>query len=182
MSVLYVGSSHVEMKNAVRHLAVWTALVLVAPTGIEPVYHAWEACILTIRWKRQVRKLGDSNPRYGNPYVSLANWWFQPLTQTSLFCCCVISQTRCKGTAFFRTSQLFGKKNADFSANSLFLHILCGVCAGVLGKLRCFWSFACVTWIMEKKHGNHTFSSFARKVIVWLPCFFMVLELTHVGG
>ncbi|WP_277121270.1 hypothetical protein, partial [Bacteroides ndongoniae] len=24
-----------------------------------------------------------SNPRYGNPYVSLANWWFQPLTQTS---------------------------------------------------------------------------------------------------
>ena len=35
--------------------------------------------------------------------------------------------------------------NADFSANSLFLHILCGVCAGVLGKLRCFWSFACVT-------------------------------------
>ena len=31
------------------------------------------------------RKLGDSNPRYGNPYVSLANWWFQPLTQTSFF-------------------------------------------------------------------------------------------------
>ena len=31
----------------------------------------------------QKRKLGDSNPRYGCPYVSLANWWFQPLTQTS---------------------------------------------------------------------------------------------------
>ena len=30
-----------------------------------------------------MRKLGDSNPRYGCPYVSLANWWFQPLTQTS---------------------------------------------------------------------------------------------------
>ena len=29
------------------------------------------------------RKRGDSNPRYGYPYVSLANWWFQPLTQTS---------------------------------------------------------------------------------------------------
>ena len=27
--------------------------------------------------------MGDSNPRYGNPYVSLANWWFQPLTQPS---------------------------------------------------------------------------------------------------
>ena len=33
------------------------------------------------------RKLGDSNPRYGNPYVSLANWWFQPLTQTSNTLC-----------------------------------------------------------------------------------------------
>ena len=32
------------------------------------------------------RKLGDSNPRYGNPYGSLANCWFQPLTQTSLGC------------------------------------------------------------------------------------------------
>ena len=31
-----------------------------------------------------MRKLGDSNPRYGNPYGSLANCWFQPLTQTSL--------------------------------------------------------------------------------------------------
>ena len=30
-----------------------------------------------------VRKLGDSNPRYGYPYGSLANCWFQPLTQTS---------------------------------------------------------------------------------------------------
>ena len=29
------------------------------------------------------RKLGDSNPRYGYPYGSLANCWFQPLTQTS---------------------------------------------------------------------------------------------------
>ena len=27
-----------------------------------------------------VRKEGDSNPRYGNPYGSLANCWFQPLT------------------------------------------------------------------------------------------------------
>ena len=30
------------------------------------------------------RKLGDSNPRYGYPHGSLANCWFQPLTQTSL--------------------------------------------------------------------------------------------------
>ena len=31
----------------------------------------------------EARKLGDSNPRYGYPYGSLANCWFQPLTQTS---------------------------------------------------------------------------------------------------
>ena len=31
-----------------------------------------------------LRKLGDSNPRYGYPYGSLANCWFQPLTQTSI--------------------------------------------------------------------------------------------------
>ena len=30
-----------------------------------------------------LRKLGDSNPRYSHPYGSLANYWFQPLTQTS---------------------------------------------------------------------------------------------------
>jgi hypothetical protein len=32
----------------------------------------------------QARKVGDSNPRYGNPHGSLANCWFQPLTQPSL--------------------------------------------------------------------------------------------------
>ena len=31
-----------------------------------------------------LRKLGDSNPRNGYPFGSLANCWFQPLTQTSL--------------------------------------------------------------------------------------------------
>ena len=30
-----------------------------------------------LRWRR------DSNPRYGCPYVSLANWWFQPLTHST---------------------------------------------------------------------------------------------------
>ena len=37
-----------------------------------------------------LRKLRDSNSWYGCPYVSLANWWFQPLTQTSIlrFCGC----------------------------------------------------------------------------------------------
>ncbi len=30
-----------------------------------------------------MRRGGDSNPRYSYPYVSLANWWFQPLTHLS---------------------------------------------------------------------------------------------------
>ena len=48
---------------------------------------------------------GNSNPRYGCPYVSLANWWFQPLTQPSLgaFVC----QTQCKSRYFFSNYQEF---------------------------------------------------------------------------
>jgi hypothetical protein len=30
-----------------------------------------------------LRRERDSNPRYSYPYVSLANWWFQPLTHPS---------------------------------------------------------------------------------------------------
>lgn len=30
-----------------------------------------------------MRRERDSNPRYSYPYVSLANWWFQPLTHPS---------------------------------------------------------------------------------------------------
>jgi hypothetical protein len=32
-----------------------------------------------------LRREGDSNPRYGYPYGSLANCWFKPLTHRS-FC------------------------------------------------------------------------------------------------
>nr|DAU65819.1 MAG TPA: hypothetical protein [Caudoviricetes sp.] len=40
-----------------------------------------------------MRKLGDSNPRYPYEYVSLANWWFQPLTHlSSMFCAELRSQ------------------------------------------------------------------------------------------
>ena len=51
------------------------------------------------------RKLGDSNPRYPCEYVSLANWWFQPLTQTSFTH--IISQMRCKYRMNFWTMQIF---------------------------------------------------------------------------
>ena len=63
----------------------------VVDRGIEPLCQDWESCILTIRWIDQryiffevsLRKVGDSNPRYGYPHGSLANCWFQPLTQPS---------------------------------------------------------------------------------------------------
>ncbi len=32
---------------------------------------------------KTMRRERDSNPRYSYPYVSLANWWFQPLTHPS---------------------------------------------------------------------------------------------------
>ena len=55
------------------------------------------------------RKRGDSNPRYGYPYVSLANWWFQPLTHTSSqvsFAERAFLKKRCKVTiniSFYKT-------------------------------------------------------------------------------
>ena len=50
----------------------------------------------------RLRKLGDSNPRYGYPYGSLASCWFQPLTQTSnLLWERIFSQMRCKYRATF---------------------------------------------------------------------------------
>mgnify|MGYP007050040029 CR=1 FL=1 len=55
-------------------------------------------------WRSSIRKrkLGDSNPRYGYPYGSLANCWFQPLTQTSnLLWERIFSQMRCKYRATF---------------------------------------------------------------------------------
>ena len=72
------------------------------------------------------RKLGDSNPRYGNPHVSLANWWFQPLTQTSLlprislpFSRC-FPQLRCKGSFFSLNLQAFGALFSNKTHKSFF--------------------------------------------------------------
>ena len=92
------------------------------------------SCILTIRWidhlgkwlvsqstlmfsllsqrRPSVRKEGDSNPRYGNPYGSLANCWFQPLTHPSkggfkLQPWGYLLDCGCKGTTIFRTLQIF---------------------------------------------------------------------------
>ena len=86
--------------------------------GIEPLCQDWESCILTVRWIQHdvfcgtLRKLGDSNPRYVYTYGSLANCWFQPLTQTSLpvvqnIYRSIFSQMRCKGSDSFSYMQIF---------------------------------------------------------------------------
>ena len=36
--------------------------------------------VLEVKWKPFWRWGGDSNPRNSFPFVSLANWWFKPLT------------------------------------------------------------------------------------------------------
>ena len=59
---------------------------------------------------RKQRKLGDSNPRYGYPYGSLANYWFQPLTQTSIrlkLTGALFLNCECKGSIYFQYHQMF---------------------------------------------------------------------------
>ncbi len=71
-----------------------------------------------------LRKEGDSNPRYPYEYVSLANWWFQPLTHPSLradtrsFC-----QMRCKDTLLSQFVQIF--ETFSFVYFQFFLQRLC---------------------------------------------------------
>ena len=73
-----------------------------------------------------LRKEGDSNPRYGNPYGSLANCWFQPLTHPSGFHLAanrgVISLIAgAKVHRIFESSKSFGiffQKKYDFGGKS----------------------------------------------------------------
>ena len=62
---------------------------------------------------------GFEPPVRKNPYVSLANWWFQPLTHTSLCVQRTCLVRLCKDRAFFRITKifrafLFKKNNVTF--------------------------------------------------------------------
>ena len=85
------------MKNSNLLLSFNTHFVARMPKQIKKQITYKVICSFCI-----LRKLGDSNPRYGCPYVSLANWWFQPLTQTSLP---HHSQMQCKVTTLFGCSK-----------------------------------------------------------------------------
>ena len=62
-----------------------------------------------------MRKLGDSNPRYGYPYGSLANYWFQPLTQTSKLAAGIVLPKH--------HSQIASAKVSVFSFTSKLFHV-----------------------------------------------------------
>ncbi len=70
--------------------------------------------IFPVMYRYIQRKRRDSNSRNSCPFVSLANWWFQPLTHTSFQG--IFSQMRCKYRLNFCTMQIFGK---DFLCQNL---------------------------------------------------------------
>ena len=122
-----------------------TLKYFVAPTGIEPVFHAWEACVLAARRKRHSIELrgswGIRTPGTVIPYVSLANWWFQPLTQTSF------------SSIFLKC----GAKVMDILITPKFLRFF--LCQILLFLLKWGWWSPCralgkvwMTWALEKKH------------------------------
>ena len=84
--------------------------------GIEPLCQDWESCILTVRWihhyilPQACGSWGIRTPGTINSHGSLANCWFQPLTQTSfpVYCTEAFSlKCGCKGKHLFLFVQIF---------------------------------------------------------------------------
>ena len=95
------------------------SLLIVVDRGIEPLCQDWESCILTIRWIDQrcnlelrLRKVGDSNPRYGNParqFSKLVVSATHPTFQSDIVAksTSIVLKCGCKGTIFFLFHQIF---------------------------------------------------------------------------
>ena len=88
--------------------------------GIEPLCQDWESCILTVRWIHHIEYFvtlhnvcgswGIRTPGTINSHGSLANCWFQPLTQTSfpVYCTEAFSlKCGCKSKHLFLFLQMF---------------------------------------------------------------------------
>ena len=101
----------------------------VVDRGIEPLCQDWESCILTIRWIHHLSltiedccgSWGIRTPGTINSYGSLANCWFQPLTQTSLPIIFIVSFSLKRGAKvrrFFYISKYF---RTFFSKKLIFL-------------------------------------------------------------
>ena len=54
-----------------------------------------------------LRRGGDSNPRYGCPYASLANWWIKPLSHLSG----MLNKALFRSRAKVRKGMIFSKKH-----------------------------------------------------------------------
>ena len=109
-----------SIKNTSFRLVKAQRTCFVAPTGIEPVYHAWEACILTIRWKRQMRKLGDSNPRYGKPVRQFSKLVVSATHPNFLSVLHLFLKCDAKLLLIFRTSKFSGRNFCVFAGISGF--------------------------------------------------------------
>ena len=94
-----------------------------------------------------LRKLGDSNPRYSHPYGSLANYWFQPLTQTSFRRFLVVTAAfslKCgaKVLLFFECAKFLGSffsKKRIFYSFSLLSALLFSIKRGVFAAHPSFY-------------------------------------------
>ena len=92
---------------------------IVVDRGIEPLCQDWESCILTIRWIDQrcnlelrLRKVGDSNPRYGKParqFSKLVVSATHPTFQSDIVAksTSIVLKCGCKDTIFFLFHQIF---------------------------------------------------------------------------
>ena len=96
---------------------------------------------LGLGFSKTLRKEGDSNPRYGYPYDSLANCWFQPLTHPSPRLSVIrhaLSEMlffrkrlqryykKCTCANFFRKKCIFGQKKCTWAAFHSLLRIPLG--------------------------------------------------------
>ena len=78
-SILLCLLSLIEAKNTTKAAIIQSCGANFAGWKKEKSLLRFDDAGFLKRW----RKEGDSNPRYPFEYVSLANWWFQPLTHPS---------------------------------------------------------------------------------------------------
>ena len=99
---------------------------------------------LGLGFSKTLRKEGDSNPRYGYPYDSLANCWFQPLTHPSPRLSVIrhalsemlFFESACKGTTKNANTQIFLEKNVFLYEKGAYLLHLTNVASGECWKIR----------------------------------------------
>ena len=93
------------------------------------------------------RRKGDSNPRYGYPYDSLANCWFQPLTHLSV----LDRLKQGKDKEFLRICKPFGQKFFMWAFFSPPHHTICTIIAQQRWFIRFSHKNFCLIVLNDKK-------------------------------